>query len=345
MISEIEYRSVIKFFVLQGKKCKEILEQLQSTYKHDAPSLTTVKYWVREFKGGRTSVFDDERQGRPQEISDSVDEKLSKIVQEERRITTKLLSTRLNVSVGTIHSKLKTMGIRKLCSRFVPRLLTGEMMERRLVSCQNNLKIWEQHGDKLLSNLITEDETPLNMYLPETKRESVEWKLPGEKPSLKMRSGTSHRTILMLSIFWDAKGIIHMDFAEKGVKINAAYYSNLVTLARGKRRKQRNIPLWFLEDNSPVHTASISRTTIEDAGLVRLDHPPYSPDLAPSDFWLFNHLKKHLRGKLFTDKEDLRNCVEHFFRECSPNFFENAFLELVKRWKKCVHENGSYVEK
>ena len=70
----------------------------------------TVKYWIREFKGGRISVFDDERQGTPQEISDSVDDKLVQIVQEERRITTKLLSTRLNVSVGTVRSKLKALG-------------------------------------------------------------------------------------------------------------------------------------------------------------------------------------------------------------------------------------------
>ena len=65
MIAETEYRSVIKFLVLQGKKYIEIVELLQSTYKSDAPSLTTVKYWIQKFKGGRTSVFDDERQGRP----------------------------------------------------------------------------------------------------------------------------------------------------------------------------------------------------------------------------------------------------------------------------------------
>src|SRR4051794_10580752 len=99
MISEIENRSAIKLLVLQDKNYQEIVVQLQSTYKLDAPSLTTIKYWIREFKSGRTSVFDDERQGRSQEISDSVDEKLSQIVQEERRITTNLLSTRLNVSV------------------------------------------------------------------------------------------------------------------------------------------------------------------------------------------------------------------------------------------------------
>ena len=187
---------------------------------------------MREFKGGRTSVCDDPRKGRPQEICGSTDEKLLDIVREDRRISVKVLATYLNISVGSVHAKLKALGIKKLCSRFVPRFLTWEMMQNRLESCQNNLKIWEQHGDKFLHNIITEIETPLSMYLPESKRDSVEWKLPGEKPSLKyMRSGTSHGRTWMLSIFWDANGVVSMDFADKHTTINAKYYSDLIVAA------------------------------------------------------------------------------------------------------------------
>jgi histone-lysine N-methyltransferase SETMAR len=345
MISPIEYRSVIRFFVLQQKTSSEIHELLQSTYQKDAPSLSTVKNWVNAFRGGRTSVFDDDREGRPQEISDNVDEKLLKTVQEERRISIRTLSTALNISVGSVHARLKALGVRKLCSRFVPRFLSGEMMENRRIACESNIDMWNQHGDKFLWNILTEDETPLSTYIPESKRDSSEWKLPGEKPSIKMRSGTSHRRMLMLSIFWDSKGVVHMDFADKSVKINANYYSNLVATARKKRRRQAATPLWFLHDNAPVHTAAISRATIEQAGLTLLEHPPYSPDLAPSDYYLFRHLKKHLRGKLFKDAEDLQRAVDEFFEECTPDFFKNAFLELLQRWQKCVERQGSYIEK
>lgn len=318
MISEVEYRSVIKFFVLQKKTCSEIFNLLTSTYLNDAPSLTTVKYWVREFKGGRTSVFDEEREGRPKEILQSVDENLKKIIQENRRITTRMLATRLNISKGAVDVRLKSFGIRKLCSRFVPRFLTREMMEGRLHCCKNNLLLWEQHGETFLANLITEDETPLSIYLPESKRDSTEWKFPGEKPTLKMRTGASHGRSMMLSTFWDHKGIILNDFADKDITINAQYYSQLVATARKNRRKQKNTPIWFLHDNAPVHTAGISQTTIEAAGLTLVDHPPYSPDLAPSDFFLFRHLKKHLRGTSFASKEDLKAAVENFFVECRP---------------------------
>lgn len=343
VILDIEYRSVIKFFVLKGRCGKDIFEELTSVYGESAPSYTTVKYWTREFRGGRVSVLDEERSGRPQEIS--IDNELSCIIRSDRRITVKQLSSRLNASVGTVHERLKALGIRKLCSRFVPRFLSAEMMERRKVCSQKNLEIFDEYGEEFLSNIITEDETTLTLYLPESRRESSEWKLPGEKPTKKMRSSSSHRRVMMLSVFWDRHGIIMTDFAPKGTTINAQYYSNLVRCARKKRRKQKNTPLWLLHDNAPVHTAAITQAAIRDAGLTFVDHPPYSPDLAPSDFWLFNHLKKHLRGKIFNDEEEICDSVEQFLSSRTPDFFNDAFVSLLKRWKKCCEEMGAYVEK
>ena len=71
-----------------------------------------------------------------------------------------------------------------------------------------------------------------------------------------------------------------------------------------------NVPLWLLPDNAPIQKAAVTESDVRNAGLTLVQHPPYSPDLAPSDFWLFNHLKKHLRGHHFdTDQES----VERFF--------------------------------
>ena len=80
-------------------------------------------------------------------------------------------------------------------------------------------------------------------------------------------------------------------------------------------------------------------------GLTALSHPPYSLDLAPSDYYLFTHLKKHLRGKRFNIKDDLKEAVTNWLNERSSDFYEEAFLELARRWKKCVAADGSYVEK
>jgi histone-lysine N-methyltransferase SETMAR len=330
---------------MNGKNREEIRSELKAAYGDQCPSQATIYRWYNNFQSGRTSVIDNDKPGRPCEISVEITEKLKTMIQNERRITSRELAIRLNVSKGTIYTLLAANGIRKLCSRFVPRFLTAEMQHHRFEICKENLKIFNRFGDRFLENIITMDETALSLYVPESKRESQEWKFPGEPSSKKMRSSTSHRKSLMLSVFWDANGIILSDFARNGVRIDSAYYSNLVQSARKLRRKSRVSKLYYLHDNAPIHTSVVSTSKIESCGLELLRHPPYSPDLAPSDFYMFNHLKKSLRGQHFASKEDLRDAVMEFFTEKSPDFFKIAFLDLADRWKKCVDVKGDYFEK
>jgi histone-lysine N-methyltransferase SETMAR len=344
-LESVQYRSVIRFLFLKGKNREEIRSDLSTVYGDQCPSQATIYRWYNDFKSGRTSVVDEDKPGRPSEISEGIAEKLTKIIQNERRITTRELTTRLNVSKGSLHTLLASSGIRKLCSRFVPRFLTAEMMDRRLESCSENLKTFERFGDRFLDNIITMDETPLSLYIPESRRESQEWKFQGESCSRKMRSSTCHRKSLMLSVFWDANGIIFSDFAENGVRIDSVYYADLVQRARKLRRKSRVSKLYYLHDNAPIHTSELSSAKIVDCGLELLPHPPYSPDLAPSDFYLFNHLKKTLRGRHFASKEDLKDAVTRFLNEKPPDFFKIAFLDLADRWQKCVDAGGNYFEK
>ena len=159
--------------------------------------------------------------------------------------------------------------------------------------------------------IMTMEETLLSLCILESKCESMEWKLSGECSTRKMRSSTSHRKSLMLSVFWDAHGILLMDFAKNCVKINKEYYSNLVELARRKRRKSRTYQLYFLHNNAPVHTSEMATTTISASGMELFQHPPNRPFLAPSDYYLFNHLKKALRGNHFADNEDLIDAVNY----------------------------------
>jgi histone-lysine N-methyltransferase SETMAR len=345
MVDAVEYRSVIKFLILRHVPNDQILSQLEETYGEGCPSHRALYKWIALFKQGRQSVFDEQRSGRPCEISDKIKEKCESLLRENRRITTRALADAVNVSKGSLQAILHELGVRKLASRFVPRFLSLEMCENRLNCSQANLLMFQQYGEAFLRNIITQDETPLSLYLPESKRESSEWKFPGETSSRKLRAGTSHRKCLMLSIFWDARGVILVDFAEKNTRLNSAYYSDLVHKCRHARRKERGIPMWFLQDNAPIHKSAESMRVLEESGFDLLNHPPYSPDLAPSDFYLFRHMKKHLRGKQFANAEVLREDVESFLHGQFPNFFKSAFSELIQRWQKCVSVNGSYIEK
>jgi [histone H3]-lysine36 N-dimethyltransferase SETMAR len=98
-------------------------------------------------------------------------------------------------------------------------------------------------------------------------------------------------------------------------------------------------------DNARPHTAHATTAAIEAKGWTILPHPPYSPDLAPSDFHTFGPLKDYLGGQKFTDDSAVQNAVRARVRQCEPEFFENGFLSWKTRWDKCIACNGDYLEK
>jgi hypothetical protein len=76
-----------------------------------------------------------------------------------------------------------------------------------------------------------------------------------------------------------------------------------------------------------------------------LDHPTYSPDLAPNDFHLFLHLKKHLAGKNFDDDDEVQEEVMKWFKGQAADFYESGIQKLVPRLNKCLDNAGDYFEK
>ena len=75
-------------------------------------------------------------------------------------------------------------------------------------------------------------------------------------------------------------------------------------------------------------------------------HPPYSPDLAPSDYHLFPNLKKkHLRGQRFSTDDELKSAAEEWLKGQSELFYFTGIEKLRDRYKLCIDKGGDYVEK
>jgi len=72
--------------------------------------------------------------------------------------------------------------------------------------------------------------------------------------------------------------------------------------------------------------------------------PPYSPDLTPSNFHLFLHLKKHLAGKKFNDDDEVQEVMRRF-NGLAADFCDSEIQKLVPRLNKCLDNAGNYVEK
>ena len=105
----------------------------------------------------------------------------------------------------------------------------------------------------------------------------------------------------MATVFWDSHGVILIDYLQKGKTITRAYYASLLDklkaeLAERRSHLQKNNIL-FHKDNAPSRTSAVAMAKIHELQFELLDHPPHSPDLAPSEFFLFPHLKIALGGQ------------------------------------------------
>ncbi len=152
----------------------------------------------------------------------------------------------------------------------------------------------------------------------------------------------------MVLVFFDAKGVIYMNYVPKGETVNAEYIKK--ALARFlKVFKAKWLIMasqdWFLHwDNAPVYTAATVQEYLAAKGIKMLRHPPYSPDLAPADFFLFLTVKTELAG-LSMNQEAFQKSWEGVVRTISKEDFAAAFRRWIKRCEKCVRIGGDYVEK
>ncbi|KAL7723768.1 hypothetical protein ACLKA6_017266 [Drosophila palustris] len=154
------------------------------------------------------------------------------------------------------------------------------------------------------------DETWIHHFTPESNRQSAEWHAAGEsrpkRPKTQQLAGK-----VMASVFWDAHGIIFIDYLQKGQTINSDYYMALLERLKDKIAKKRphmaKKKVLFHQDNAPCHKSMKTMAKLNELGFELLPHPPYSPDLAPSDYWLFANLKKMLRGKRFRSNDEQQN--------------------------------------
>ena len=86
-----------------------------------------------------------------------------------------------------------------------------------------------------------------------------------------------------------------------------------------------------------------SLTKIRELNWGLIEHPPYSPDLAPSDYHLFRCLQNDLNHKKFESFQDLQNGVEHFSFSKTPEFFKSGIEKLVDRWEEVIRLGGDYI--
>lgn len=349
-MANLEIRVVIKLLFGEGKKAADIKVHLDERYPGLSPSLNTIYFWIRQIKMGRIDLHNQVPGG--QEITVRTPEMIAKvkeIVLQDRRLKLREIEALVYASSTTIYKILHDdLGMRKVSARWVPKLLNDAQKKFRVDCARSFIKRCGDDPDSIYQQIVTGDETMVLYFDPESKTESMEWRCPNEPRPIKAKVQQSRRKI-MATVFWDLQGILMVDFKEEGTTVNARYYATLMERLREaikeKRRGNLKRGVLLLHDNAPVHTARVAKAAISKCGFEEIPHPPYSPDMAPSDYHLFRDLKKDLRGRKFDTEEDLHEAVWTFFNSKSSEYYYKGIEALYSRCKKCIEIRGYYIEK
>lgn len=240
--------------------------------------------------------------------------------------------------------------MKKITAQFVPKILSDNQRLRRMTVCQQNLNKLEAEP-LMLRHVVSGDESWIYTYDLVWKQQASVWVTPGDQWPQSALRGRTHKKV-MLTVFFDDTGVLHHEFTQHTV--NHFTYTKILGRLREQIRHKRP-GLWtpgyghwhrvlLHHDNTPAHKALHTRARLNETGIKVLQQSPYSPDLAPADFFLFPRLKHVLRRVRFRNLEQFKDRVSLILCSIPAAKFAQAFQDMKLRWEKCVLYEGRYFE-
>lgn len=336
---KVHIRHSILFEYNLGKTVSEAVKDICQACGESAVSERTVRRWFDKFAKGNKSIEDEPREGRPVEIADA---DIEALLNNNPRMSAREIADTMGLSDTAVLQHLHQMG--KVCKfgRWIPHELTENIIMQRLAACMSLLS--RHSADPFLDRIVTGDEKWVVYVNTSHKRQWVESgceAVPTPKPEL-------HQRKVMLCVWWGVSGIIHFELLPTGLTITAERYCdqlsrvyNALLQKRPALVNRKNVIL--LHDNARPHVAKIVKDKLLEMGWETLAHPPYSPDLAPSDYYLFRSLQNYLAEKRFENEGDVQHALQEYFESKSAEFYRAGINSLPARWQQVIDNDGCYL--
>ena len=201
--------------------------------------------------------------------------------------------------------------------KWVPYELKDRDLERRLVMSESLLQRYKRKS--FLHRIVTGDEKWIYFDNPKRKKSWCQ-------PSTSTPKRNIHGFKVMLCIWWDQKGIVYYELLKPGETITAIRYQqqliNLNQVLKEKRAEygKRHDKVIFQHDNARPHVAKCVKETLKDLRWHVLPHPPYSPDIAPTDYHLLRSMQHSLAEQHFNCFEDVKKWLDDWIIQKAEKF-------------------------
>lgn len=332
------FRSLLLYAFHRKLTAAAAHQELQQTYGADAPSLSTCKRWLNKFASGSDKKEDQPRAGRPVTLKN---DELQRLLEEDPGQSSRQLGEQLGCDQKTVVRHLHELGKVHKASVWVPHKLTEDNKRQRLTICAALLS--RQHCEPFLNRIIAADEKWVQY---DNTSRKWQWLDPDQAPATTPKPDL-HPKSQLLCVWWDREGVILFELLKKGQTITANFYSSQLQRVHEELRKKRPAlvnrkGIILQHDNARPHVAKATCEMIKQLGWETLPHPPYSPDLAPTDYHLFRSLQHHLAESHHDKFEDLHHDLTTFFQSKPAKFYKDGIDQLPERWAKVVENNGEY---
>jgi len=199
-----------------------------------------------------------------------------------------------------------------------------------------------------MSSVFTGDECWVYGYDLETRQMSSQWSTSSSPRPKKARQVKSNIKTMLIA-FFDIDRLVHHEFVPTGQMVNKEFYKTvlqcLCDAVRRHRPEKWRSGNWILHhDNAPAHRAVTTNEFLAKHNILSLPQPPYSPDLAPCDFFLFPQLKKTMKGCRFNYVEDIQANATRQLRAITKSDYQRCFRRWQECWNKCIQAQGHYFE-
>lgn len=339
--NKVFLRGVLLHYFNMKKKAAESHRILVEVYGDHALAERTCQKWFARFKSGNFDLEDEERPGQPKKFED---EELEALLDEDPSQTQEELANTLGVAQQTISDRLKAMGMIRKVGHWVPYQLKPRDVERRYFTCKQLLQRYKRKS--FLHRIVTGDEKWVHYDNP--KRRAT-YGYPGHASS-STAAQNIHGQKVMLCVWWDQLGVVYYELLQPNDTITGEVYRRqLMRLSRALKEKRpetvaRHDKVILQHDNARPHVAQPVKTYLETLKWEVLPHPPYSPDIAPSDYYLFRSMQHGLADQHFSNYGEVKNWIDSWIGAKPADFFRDGIRQLPERWEKVVANDGQYFE-
>lgn len=335
-----QIRAIFLYEYKLGTKATETARKMNEAFGHGTVSARMVQRWNERFRQGDETLDCHDGRGRTSDINN---DQLKKIIEADPSKSTREVAEEMNVDHTTVLRHLNQIGKVKKMDKWVPHLLSEKQKIRRFEVASSLLL--RNNNDPFLHRIVTCDE---KWILLDNRRRSAQWLDHDEAPK-HFPKPNLHQTKVMVTVWWSMTGLIHHNFLNPGETITAERYCQHIQEMNEKLKLScpalinRKGPI-ILQDNARPHVAQTTLQKFHELGYEILPHPPYSPDLSPTDFHFFKHLDNFLLNRCFKNRGDAETAFDEFVVSRSKDFYSIGINKLVNRWQKCIASNGFYFD-